>query len=72
MSEISQRRVIIGDVHGHYQGLMLLLEQIEPASTDKIYFLGDLIDRGPQSAEVVKFVKENDYPCLLGNHEQML
>ncbi|MEY3401240.1 MAG: hypothetical protein RLZZ86_855 [Cyanobacteriota bacterium] len=56
MSEISQRRVIIGDVHGHYQGLMLLLKQIEPASTDQIYFLGDLIDRGPQSAEVVEFV----------------
>ena len=72
MSEISQRRVIIGDVHGHYQGLMLLLKQIEAASTDQIYFLGDLIDRGPQSAEVVEFVKENDYPCLLGNHEQML
>lgn len=72
MSEISQRRVIIGDVHGHYQGLMLLLKQIEPASADQIYFLGDLIDRGPQSAEVVDFVKENDYPCLLGNHEQML
>ncbi|MFM6820399.1 MAG: metallophosphoesterase, partial [Dolichospermum sp.] len=59
---MSQRRVIIGDVNGHYQVLMLLLKQIEPASTDQLYFLGDLIDRGPQSAEVVKFVKENDYP----------
>jgi serine/threonine protein phosphatase 1 len=72
MSEISQRRVIIGDVHGHYEGLMLLLEEISPASDDQIYFLGDLIDRGPQSAQVVEFVKQNDYPCLLGNHEQML
>ena len=72
MSEISQRRVVIGDVHGHYEGLMLLLEQIAPASEDQVYFLGDLIDRGPKSAEVVEFVKENDYPCLLGNHEQML
>ncbi|MGB3419088.1 MAG: metallophosphoesterase family protein [Dolichospermum sp.] len=72
MSEISQRRVIIGDVHGHYQGLRVLLKEITPASADQLYFLGDLIDRGPQSAEVVKFVKENDYPCLLGNHEQML
>ena len=72
MSKISQRRVVIGDVHGHYEGLMLLLEEIAPASDDQIYFLGDLIDRGPQSAQVVEFVKENDYPCLLGNHEQML
>jgi serine/threonine protein phosphatase 1 len=72
MSETSQRRIVIGDVHGHYEGLMTLLTAIAPASNDQLYFLGDLIDRGPQSAQVVNFVKENNYPCLLGNHEQML
>jgi serine/threonine protein phosphatase 1 len=72
MSETSHRRVVIGDVHGHYEGLMLLLEKIAPTSEDQIYFLGDLIDRGPQSAQVVEFVRQNDYLCLLGNHEQML
>ena len=72
MREISHRRIVIGDVHGHYAGLMTLLEMIAPTSSDSIYFLGDLIDRGPQSAEVVKFVKESPHECLLGNHEQML
>jgi serine/threonine protein phosphatase 1 len=72
MSEISHRRIVIGDVHGHYKGLMRLMEAIAPTSDDEIYFLGDLIDRGPQSAQVVNFVKENRYRCLLGNHEQML
>jgi serine/threonine protein phosphatase 1 len=72
MSETSQRRIVIGDVHGHYEGLMTLLAAIAPASNDQLYFLGDLIDRGPQSAQVVNFVKTNNYPCLLGNHEQML
>ncbi|MBE9034005.1 metallophosphoesterase family protein [aff. Roholtiella sp. LEGE 12411] len=72
MSEISPRRVVIGDVHGHYEGLMTLLEAIAPTSDDQIYFLGDLIDRGPNSSQVVNFVKQNNYPCLLGNHEQML
>ncbi|OUL18442.1 metallophosphoesterase family protein [Nostoc sp. 106C] len=72
MSETSQRRIVIGDVHGHYEGLMTLLAAIAPASNDQLYFLGDLIDRGPQSAQVVNFVKNNNYPCLLGNHEQML
>ncbi|MTJ07219.1 MULTISPECIES: metallophosphoesterase family protein [unclassified Anabaena] len=72
MSAISQRRFVIGDVHGHYEALMLLLEEIAPASEDQVYFLGDLIDRGPQSAQVVEFVKQSNYPCLLGNHEQML
>jgi hypothetical protein len=60
MSEISQRRVVIGDVHGHYECLMLLLAKIAPTSEDQVYFLGDLIDRGPKSAQVVEFVKEND------------
>jgi serine/threonine protein phosphatase 1 len=72
MSATSYRRIIIGDVHGHYEGLMTLLEAIAPTSDDQVYFLGDLIDRGPQSAYVVNFVKENCYHCLLGNHEQML
>ncbi|MBK1987184.1 serine/threonine protein phosphatase [Sphaerospermopsis aphanizomenoides BCCUSP55] len=72
MSEISPRKIIIGDVHGYYQGLMKLFEKISPSSEDQVYFLGDLIDRGPQSAQVVEFVKTNNYSCLLGNHEQML
>ncbi|MGL4376977.1 MAG: metallophosphoesterase, partial [Microcoleaceae cyanobacterium] len=36
-----QRRVIIGDIHGHYDGLMLLLQAIAPSPEDKVYFLGD-------------------------------
>ena len=72
MSETSHRRIMIGDVHGHYEGLMTLLEAIAPSSTDQVYFLGDLIDRGPLSAQVVDFVKHSPYKCLLGNHEQML
>lgn len=72
MSETSPRRIVIGDVHGHYEGLMTLLEAIAPTSEDQIYFLGDLIDRGPHSSQVVNFVKRHNYPCLLGNHEQML
>jgi len=71
MSDI-HRKVVIGDVHGHYEALMLLLEEIAPTSNDQIYFLGDLIDRGPHSSQVVNFVKQNNYPCVLGNHEQML
>ncbi|MEA5581943.1 metallophosphoesterase family protein [Nodularia harveyana UHCC-0300] len=72
MLETSQRRIVIGDVHGHYEGLMKLMEAIAPGSEDQVYFLGDLIDRGPKSSDVIDFVKDNNYWCLLGNHEQML
>ena len=66
------RRIIIGDVHGHYDTLIALLDSILPDSNDQIYFLGDLIDRGPKSAQVVDFVIQNNYQCLRGNHEEML
>jgi serine/threonine protein phosphatase 1 len=66
------RRIVIGDVHGHYDALIKLLDSVSPSSEDQIYFLGDLIDRGPRSADVVEFVIQNNYPCLRGNHEEML
>lgn len=69
---MTPRRIIIGDVHGHYDALLALFNAIAPEPCDAVYFLGDLIDRGPQSAQVVEFVKSNHYHCLLGNHEQML
>jgi serine/threonine protein phosphatase 1 len=69
---MSKRRFVIGDVHGHYDALIALFEAIAPNSEDEVYFLGDLIDRGAQSAKVVEFVIKNGYNCLLGNHEFML
>ncbi|MGQ4648433.1 metallophosphoesterase [Lyngbya aestuarii] len=69
---MTHRCIVIGDVHGHYDSLLRLLDAVAPSAEDKVYFLGDLIDRGPQSAKVVSFVKQSPYFCLLGNHEQML
>ncbi|MBD0262559.1 MAG: metallophosphoesterase, partial [Tolypothrix sp. Co-bin9] len=63
MSEINHRRVVIGDVHGHYDALIMLLQAIAPDSDDQVNFLGDLIDRGPQSCQVINFVKQNRYHC---------
>ena len=66
------RRIVIGDVHGHYDTLVALLDSISPTSSDRVYFLGDLIDRGPKSAQVVDLVMRNKFHCLRGNHEEML
>jgi serine/threonine protein phosphatase 1 len=73
----------IGDIHGCADKLLSLLESIgakmPPGSAGRIVFLGDLIDRGPDSAEVVAIVRalEDLAPtgavsCLVGNHEQMM
>lgn len=72
MDEAGHRCFLIGDVHGHYQGLITLLELIAPAKEDQVYFLGDLIDRGPQSYHVVELVRTQNYHCLLGNHELLM
>lgn len=61
---------VIGDVHGCYDTLVKLLEQLPKDA--ELCFVGDLIDRGPKSKEVVDFVKDNGYPCVKGNHEDML
>lgn len=66
------RRIFIGDVHGHYDGLMRLLDHVNVTADDHIYFVGDLIDRGPKSADVVEFVRQSGHRCVLGNHEQLL
>jgi len=61
---------IIGDVHGEYSTLMRLIEKL--SSDAKLIFVGDLVDRGSQSAEVVRFVRENSHACVMGNHEEMM
>ena len=58
---------IIGDIHGCLNTLKSLIEKL-PVNA-KIVFVGDLIDRGSNSAEVVKFIRDNNYDCVLGNHE---
>jgi len=71
----------IGDIHGEFDKLILLLEKlgyqkrngIYSHSSRKVFFLGDLIDRGPKSKEVLELVKrmvENDHAkIVMGNHE---
>lgn len=61
---------VIGDVHGHYQTLLHLIN-ILPDNAELI-FVGDLIDRGIESAEVVRYVRDNNHLCVMGNHEAMM
>ena len=61
---------VIGDVHGEYNKLLRLLQKL-PANA-QVCFVGDLIDRGRDSAKVVKYVIDNQHKCTLGNHEIMM
>lgn len=60
---------IIGDVHGCYKTLLALIDQFPNKQNSKIVFVGDLIDKGTNSCEVVEFIINNKYDCVMGNHE---
>ena len=65
-----KRQIVIGDVHGCFEELKLLLEKVKYNSQhDELIFLGDLINKGPQSVEVLKFVKKGNHRSIVGNHE---
>ena len=68
----------IGDIHGTADKLRALMEKIPiDYSSDILVFIGDYIDRGPSSFEVVDYLVElkKEYPDIVflkGNHEDML
>jgi serine/threonine protein phosphatase 1 len=69
---------VIPDIHGNNETLRALIEEkIKPSRNDTIYFLGDYIDRGPDSKGVIDYIIEfqkDDYKIrtLRGNHEDYL
>jgi serine/threonine protein phosphatase 1 len=58
---------IISDIHGNIKSLKALLSKLD--QNKKIVSVGDLIDRGPNSREVIKYVQEKNIEVVLGNHE---
>lgn len=63
------RLLAIGDVHGCYEELSDLLTVLNPTPDDKILFLGDIINRGPDSHRCLEIARTLRASSLLGNHE---
>ena len=67
------RTLIIGDVHGCFQELEDLLQEISyRPKQDRLIFIGDLINKGPASLEVFDLFTKLDAESLIGNHELAL
>ena len=67
------RKIFIGDVHGVKDTLVALVDKLALRKDDEIIFTGDLLDKGPDGAGVVRFVRElalnHQIVLVKGNHE---
>ncbi|MBQ2957384.1 MAG: metallophosphoesterase [Clostridia bacterium] len=62
----------MADIHGEYGRFRKMLETIGFSDGDRLYIIGDMIDRGPDSIDLVLDVMgRKNVVFLLGNHEEM-
>ena len=65
------RDIIVGDVHGHFTRLCVALVEIDfnPGAGDRLFHVGDLVDRGPESIMALEWLAQPWVFAVAGNHE---
>ena len=69
---MSSRTIIIGDVHGCDKELARLLKKLEVRKQDRLIFVGDILNKGPNSSKVWDMYLDLKAEAVLGNHEWYL
>jgi serine/threonine protein phosphatase 1 len=70
---MKSRTIVVGDIHGCYDELMDLLDQLSVGSSDRIVSVGDLITKGPKNREVLElFMSDSRFETVIGNHDLAL
>lgn len=67
-----RRTIVIGDVHGCAEEFETLLKTLKLKSKDRVFQVGDLVNRGPNSHRVLKLARKYGVKPVLGNHEVRL
>jgi serine/threonine protein phosphatase 1 len=66
------RDFVVGDIHGCFDMLRQALEEVGfDELRDRLFSVGDLVDRGPDSIEAVDWIAKPWFHAVRGNHEQM-
>jgi serine/threonine protein phosphatase 1 len=67
------RDLIAGDIHGTLTKFMAALHAtgFDPDAGDRLFLVGDLVDRGPESARMLDLLRQHWVHAVRGNHEQM-
>ena len=60
---------IFSDIHANLEALEAIINDIKMNNFDKVYFLGDVLSKGPNPKECLELIMENNIDMLLGNHE---
>jgi diadenosine tetraphosphatase ApaH/serine/threonine PP2A family protein phosphatase len=66
------RLIAVGDIHGCNAEFEEMLDRLELRPCDRLVLLGDLVNRGPDSARVIDLARKHATASLLGNHELRL
>jgi len=70
LEETCERYIIIGDIHGCITELRMLLKECSyDESRDKVICVGDLVNKGPSSLEVVQYFMDHNFYAVKGNHD---
>ena len=76
MTPTQPRTIAIGDIHGYLQALDAIVAAVDPQPHDTLVFLGDYVDAGPNSRDVLDRLiglgNRFRVVCLLGNHEETM
>ncbi|MGE6564412.1 metallophosphoesterase [Pseudomonas hunanensis] len=66
------RDFAVGDIHGHFTRLQAALDAagFNPAA-DRLFSVGDLVDRGPESLSAMEWLDQSWFHAIRGNHEEM-
>ena len=64
---------VMSDIHGQYDAFLDILQKIKFSNEDKLYILGDIVDRGNKSFEIYEYIlSHKNIELIMGNHEKMI
>lgn len=67
------RDFVVGDIHGSFPAVTGMMEAVDfDAERDRLFHVGDLIDRGPKSEQALAWLRKPWFHSIRGNHDQML
>jgi len=69
---MQMKLAVISDIHANFTALCAALRSAEKKGAGRFVCAGDLIGRGPHPVEVIRLLKERDFPAVLGNMESRL